>query len=125
MKKVADIFAILTATTLHGISGYLLIAIGRSHTRLFAELMRFDAAYLSFPTNAATAYTSTNAPIILGFLLAAATLFGLGFVIRSERSRWSFPFLLSVSFAAAIIPIIFVGYGVSRPFFNITYSMSE
>ena len=87
--------------------------------------MHFETTSLSFITNTAIAYTSTNAPIILGFVFGATTLLTLGLVIRSERVRWAFPFLLSLSFSAALIPVIFVSYGVSKPFFNITYSMSE
>ena len=125
MKRVTDVLAILMATTLHIISGYVLIAIGRSHLRLYSELMHFEASSLSFTTNTAIAYTSTNAPITLGFLFGAITLFFLVFVIRSERFRWTFPILLAFSFCVATIPVIFVGYGVSDPFLRITYSMSE
>lgn len=121
IRKLLDLITILTASIAHFVSGITIVNIGRVHSRLFSE-MDMELPLIS---KLSASYTATAAPIIAGAALALATLVGLGLVLRSERLRWMFPFLLALSFVVVILHIVFVSFGVTLPLMRITYSIGQ
>jgi hypothetical protein len=122
MKTALNIATVLVASLANIFSGFILVAVGRSHARLFSEQLNSELPVI---TQLSVAYTASIAPIVLGILLGLVTLVGLTLILRSEKMRWSFPHLLSLSFLAVILNLMFVAFAVSVPLFRITYSMSE
>ena len=121
MRATLDLLAILAASVAHFISGITLVNIGRVHTRLFSG-MDMELPLIS---KAATAYTATAAPIVTGLALGLGTLVGLGLVFRSEKSRWLLPFLLTLSFIAVLLHIMFVSFGVTLPLVGGIHTMEQ
>ncbi|YCM46468.1 hypothetical protein V2O64_10605 [Verrucomicrobiaceae bacterium 227] len=121
IRKLPDLLAVIAASIAHLVSGITTINIGRVHTRLFSE----TDMELPMITRAVVSYTATSAPVIVGVALGLATLLGLGLVLRSEKTRWIFPFLLALSFVTVIFHLIFVSFGMSLPLTRIADTMGQ
>ena len=76
-------------------------------------------------TSAAAGYTTTDAPIFVGFTVGFVTLAGLVFVRRTERLQWMLPILLSLSFVFVILHVMFVALAGALPLLRITYTMTQ
>lgn len=121
MRTILDLVAVFTASAAHFVSGFTLVGIGRLYIRVFSE----SEMELPMISKASAGYTATVVPIMIGVVLGLATLAGLGMVLRSEKTRWLLPFLLTLSFVILILHILFVWIGATLPLLRISSTMSE
>ena len=119
MKTTFDALAILAAGTVHILSGFVLVYIGRMHAIHFESI----DAELPLITQVCFSYTLTLFPILMGLLLGLATLLGLGLSLRVEKVRDLLPFLLSISFVVGVLHIVFVLFAVSIPLVRVMSHM--
>jgi type II secretory pathway component PulF len=121
MKALFNTIAILSVGVAHILIGILVSFIGRVHASLF-EPMEMSLPLIS---QAAINYTASTWPLYLGVAVGVGSVVSLYAISRSETARWMLPFLLSVSFVAALLHLSFVAYAVALPSEKILSSMSE
>lgn len=121
MKTFLNVLAVLTAAVVNMVSGTAVMTVGRVHALAISD----KDSELPLISQASTAYTATNAPMLVGMFLGVATLVGLSLVIRSKRFHWLLPFLLALSFVVATLHLMFVVFGVTIPLVRIISTMSE
>jgi type II secretory pathway component PulF len=121
MKNFPNIIAILAVGVSHIFIGILVSVIGRIHAELFEPMEMI----LPLISQAAINYTATTWPLYFGVAVGVGSMVGLYAISRSETARRMLPFLLAVSFVAALLHLSFVAYAVALPSEKILSSMSE
>lgn len=121
MRATFDLLSILAASVAHFVSGVALAYIGRFHIRVYSG-MEMELPLIS---EAAVSYTATSAPIITGLVVGLGGLAGMLLVFRSGKYRWLLPLLLTLSFVAAILHIMFVTFGVTLPLVPMIHTMNQ
>lgn len=124
MKIVFNIIPTAAAVIVNFMAGGYAVQIGGTHARLYANMV-IKEEDLPALTRMVLSYTSSAAPVFVGVLLGLGSLIGLSCARRSEKYKWLTPFLLTISFVAAILHLISVIQGVTLPLFRITYSMGN